>query len=274
MALIWPKPGHRVRFLLQFVSQHAVSCGFALSIVALLGITKLVHFPGIARYDLMFVLCILIQGILLLTKLETWKDAGVVALFHVLGLAMETVKVRAGSWSYPEPSLLQIQGVPLYAGFMYGSVASFMCLAWRRLNLRAEHWPSSFSAFVTAMLVYCQFFIHGWSLWLRLAMLVGLVALFVRSKVLYSIDGQRYWLPMPVAFGLIGLMIYGAENVGTYLGGWQYGYQVHGWQPVHIGKLLAWILLMAVSLIIVAEYKRTLRQLEPESAMIPAVATD
>ena len=67
---------------------------------------------------------------------------------------------------------------------------------------------------------------------------------------------------MPVAFVLIGGMIYVAENIGTYFAGWRYADQAAGWHIVHPMKLVSWILLMTVSLVIVAEYKRRVALLE------------
>jgi uncharacterized membrane protein YoaT (DUF817 family) len=87
-------------------------------------------------------------------------------------------------------------------------------------------------------------------------MALATVWLFRKSLVHFTAAGQRWHIPMPLAFALIGTMIYIAENIGTALGAWRYPNQIGGWQPVHPTKLLSWILLMTVSLVIVAEYKR------------------
>ena len=39
-------------------------------------------------------------------RLETWEEAKVIFVFHVVGTAMEIFKTSVGSWIYPEPSLL------------------------------------------------------------------------------------------------------------------------------------------------------------------------
>jgi hypothetical protein len=54
---------------------------------------------------------------------------------------MEVFKVKAGSWAYPEPAWTKFGGVPLFSGFMYASVASFLIQVWHRLDLRMERWP-------------------------------------------------------------------------------------------------------------------------------------
>ena len=51
---------------------------------------------------------------------------------------MELFKVHKGSWSYPEEAYTKFFGVPLYSGFMYASVASYMCQAWHWFNLKID----------------------------------------------------------------------------------------------------------------------------------------
>ena len=80
----------------------------------------------IARYDLLVVAALLIQVGMLGFKLETLDEAKVILIFHVVGTVMEIFKTGAGSWIYPEPSLLRIGGVPLFSGFMYAAVGSYL----------------------------------------------------------------------------------------------------------------------------------------------------
>ncbi len=250
-----------VAFLLDFTGKQVQSCAFAFSLVGLLIATRFTDLPWMTRYDWMFVFCVAIQLLMVRLNLESWKDAAVVCEFHILGTAMEVYKVAQGSWSYPEAASLTIAGVPFFAGFMYGSVASYMCLAWKKLNLRAIRWPGTTPALVIAALIYLQFYAPIWRLEARLLMMAGVFAVFWRSRVHFDCAGSRWQMPMPAAFALIGTMIYAAENIGTAVGAWQYPNQVGGWTWVHPTKLLSWTLLMTVSLIVVAEYKRRLRSL-------------
>ncbi|MGR5503916.1 DUF817 family protein, partial [Vibrio sp. DNB22_10_4] len=82
-----------------------------------------------------------IQIALLWLKLETWDEAKVILMFHVAGTGMEVFKTAVGSWIYPEASLLRIGGVPLFTGFMYASVGSYIARAWREFDLRFSHHP-------------------------------------------------------------------------------------------------------------------------------------
>jgi uncharacterized membrane protein YoaT (DUF817 family) len=270
MAIRLPALCDWLRFLAGFVWMQAQSCAFPFALVGLLGVTRAVELPWLARYDWLFLLCIAVQLLMVATKLETWRDAAVVGVFHLLGIGLELYKVSNGSWSYPEQSVLAVGPVPLYAGFMYGSVASYMCLAWKKHSLRAADWPSAWVTLPLAAAIYVQFFLPAWSLEARVLM-VGVVAfVFRRSSVHFDCIGERWHIPMPLAFGLIGSMIYVAENIATYLGAWSYPYQLAAWTPVHATKLLSWILLMTVSLIVVAEYKRRVPLLTPVPAEAPS----
>lgn len=59
---------------------------------------------------------------------------------------------------------------------------------------------------------------------------------------------------MPVLVGLIlvALFIWIAENVSTFGSVWIYPTQTDGWQMVPIAKLVAWLLLLVISLVLVA----------------------
>src|SRR6266498_4141225 len=69
---------------------------------------------------------------------ETWREVAVIFGFHLVGLGLELFKVRIGSWQYPGDAVTKIGGVPLFAGFMYAAVGSYICQAWRRFDLRVS----------------------------------------------------------------------------------------------------------------------------------------
>ncbi len=74
-------------------------------------------------------------------RLERWEEVAVIAIFHVVGTAMEVFKTAHGSWIYPEHSFLRIGGVPLFTGFMYAGVGSYMARTWRLMDIRFERFP-------------------------------------------------------------------------------------------------------------------------------------
>jgi len=97
---------------------------------------------GIPRYDVLLVVALAIQGGMVWSRLETWDELKAVSLFHVVGFALEVFKVSGSiaSWSYPDFAYTKVWGVPLFAGFMYAAIGSYIIQAWRLLHLRVR-WP-------------------------------------------------------------------------------------------------------------------------------------
>lgn len=127
--------------LFYFGYEQTKACLFPVIIFLTLAITKIVEVPFIARYDLILYICLLTQILMIVFKIETFDEVKVIGVFHLIGLALELYKVQMGSWSYPEEAITKFFGVPLYNGFMYARVASYMCQAWRRLELRLMNFP-------------------------------------------------------------------------------------------------------------------------------------
>ncbi|MEI9904489.1 MAG: DUF817 family protein [Asticcacaulis sp.] len=86
-------------------------------------------------------MAVLIQGVMLWTRLETFREMQVIFLYHVTGTLMEVFKTYIGSWIYPEAAWFHIAGVPLFTGFMYGAVGSFIARAIRVFDMRFSHTP-------------------------------------------------------------------------------------------------------------------------------------
>ena len=95
----------------------------------------------LARYDFLVLSALTLQVLFLATKLERWDEALVIAIFHVVGTVMEVFKTSHGSWIYPEPSVLRIGGVPLFSGFMYASIGSYVARTWRLFDIRFVNYP-------------------------------------------------------------------------------------------------------------------------------------
>lgn len=242
--------------LLQFTYLQALSCVFPVIIFAALALSKLIEIPFLPRYDFILIVCVLAQIGMLVSKLETFDEFKVICLFHIIGLALELYKVHMGSWSYPEEAYSKIMGVPLYSGFMYASVASYICQSWRRMKLQIINWPKSIYAILLSSLIYLNFFTHHYLYDLRWVLTVLLLIIFFRTAVTYQIFEQRYKMSLTLSFLLIGFFIWIAENITTFLGAWQYPNQEAAWSLVHIGKISSWFLLVVISVIIVAQLKR------------------
>ncbi len=210
--------------------------------------------PGdapIARYDFLVVAAVLIQGLLLATRLERMEEALVILIFHVVGTAMEVFKTAHGSWTYPEASLLRIGGVPLFSGFMYACVGSYMARAIRLFEIRYEGYPPLWGPWILAILAYANFFTHHYLPDIRWGLYALSVVLFGRAWFQFTPDMQVRRMPMLLGFLLIALFIWIAENVGTFTAAWIYPSQKHGWSLVPLEKMGSWYLLMMLSFVLV-----------------------
>jgi uncharacterized membrane protein YoaT (DUF817 family) len=243
--------------LLQFTWQEAVSCFFAAYILLALMITRYYPLPGLPRYDYMLVFVILMQvAMVWIFKMETVDELKVICLFHLLGTTMEMFKVQMGSWSYPGDAYSKVWGVPLYGGFMYASVASYITQAWRRLHLQLENFPPTWINVVVGSLIYVNFFTHHFIFDIRYVLLIAILVIYWHTRVHFKVNEEPFVMPVALAFALTGFFIWIAENIATFLGAWQYPNQAHNWNLVHPGKVNAWLLLFIVSFLIVAQLKR------------------
>ncbi|MDT0497482.1 DUF817 family protein [Algiphilus sp. W345] len=131
--------GWRLRLLelLWFGLKEARACLFAGIIFAAILLMPRNGIAGLPRYDLLLLIAVLSQAWLLRYKIETWDEFKTILVFHSLGFALEAFKISEaiGSWRYPEFAYTKLMGVPLFSGFMYAAVGSYMIQAWRLLNL-------------------------------------------------------------------------------------------------------------------------------------------
>ena len=242
--------------LVHFAWQQAWSCLFPVVIFSSLAITQLISIPGLPRYDLLLIIFLLIQWWMLRSGLETADELKVITLFHLIGLALEIFKVHMGSWAYPEEGYVKIMNVPLYSGFMYASVASYLCQAWRRLKIELVKWPPLWAVVPLAGAIYLNFFTHHFWIDIRWWLAALVIVVFWPTWVAYEVNGKRYRMPLALSFLLIGFFIWIAENIATFFGAWKYPNQVEVWSLVHLGKVSSWVLLVIVSFLIVAVLKQ------------------
>lgn len=249
--------------LIVFGREQALSCLFPVVIFGSLALTQVLPLPWLPRYDWLLLVFLFMQWWMVRSGLETKDELKVITLFHLIGLALEIFKVNMGSWSYPEEGYMKILGVPLYSGFMYASVASYLCQAWRRLDVRLVKWPPFAVVVPLAAAIYLNFFIHHFWIDIRWWLSGLVVVVFWRSWVTYEVNGSRYRMPIALSFILIGFFIWVAENIATFFGAWQYPNQTDTWSLVHLGKVSSWLLLVIVSFLIVA----TLKQVKSSKAV-------
>lgn len=269
---IWQRIGPAAREFGIFAAKEALCSFFPIWVLMSVFVTRHVGIPGLPRYDLILLLCVAMQFAIIAVGLETKKELAVISVFHLLGLLFELHKVALGSWHYPEFSYAAIGGVPLYSGFMYASVASYICQAWRRFDLQVEGMPSAFLSWALATLAYGYFFVRP-VIDFRWLLMAAMVAIFSRTQIKFTVAVARRWMPGWTAFALIAFFVWLAENVGTYYGAWLYPDQVTGWHPVGLSKITSWTLLILVAFVIVAQLKaheRALRDKVSIPGQLPA----
>jgi uncharacterized membrane protein YoaT (DUF817 family) len=212
---------------------------------------------GVPRYDLLLVVAIAIQLWMVKVKLETWDELKAVCLFHVVGFALEAFKVSGSvqSWSYPDFGYTKIFGVPLFSGFMYAAVGSYIVQAWRLLDLRIRHHPPYWMATTIAVLIYVNFFTHHYIGDYRWYLAACALGLYSRTTVVFRPLDRDRRMPLMLGFVLTGFFIWLAENIGTFWGVWRYPNQLGAWSVVHISKWSSWSLLVIMTFTIVASLK-------------------
>lgn len=241
--------------LAYFIYHQSLSCIFPVVIFMTLALSNAIQIPGISRYDFILIICLLAQYLMYKFKLESKDELKVIFLFHMIGLVLEIYKVNFNSWSYPEEAWTKIWGVPLYSGFMYASVASYICQAWRRFDLAIVNWPKSYFAIPLGAMIYLNFFTHHFIYDFRWLLMAALFIVFYRTIVKFTVRKKIYKMPIVISFFLIGFFIWVAENIATFFGAWSYPNQEISWEIVHFGKISSWFLLVVISIMIVAQLK-------------------
>ncbi|MGF0540515.1 DUF817 domain-containing protein [Agrobacterium sp. ES01] len=248
------------RFVVEFLFfgiKEARACLFAgLFFVSIFIVPRQGVF-GIPRYDVLLIIALSIQIWMVWTKLETMDELKAICLFHLVGFALEVFKTSGSiqSWSYPDFAYTKLLGVPLFSGFMYAAVGSYIIQAWRLLDVRIRHHPSYWMATGVALAIYLNFFTHhyiGDYRWYVAALAIGLYA---RTTVIFRPFDRDRQMPMLLSFVLIGFFIWLAENISTFFAIWHYPNQLGAWSTVHLGKWSSWTLLVIMTFTIVASLK-------------------
>lgn len=244
--------GAAVEFLV-FCLKQGWACLFGGAMLALILATKFLwpEHAGPARYDFLFLAALAIQAAMLVFRLETLAEVKVILIFHIVGTAMELFKTSAGSWIYPEENLFRIGGVPLFSGFMYAAVGSYLARISRIFDMRYTNYPPLWATVVLCVAIYVNFFSHHFIVDLRYLLFAATAALYLRTVVHYRVFRFRHRMPLLAGFLLVALFIWFAENIGTWSRAWVYPNQSAGWTPVSIEKLGAWYLLMIISFVLV-----------------------
>jgi uncharacterized membrane protein YoaT (DUF817 family) len=243
---------------LRFGLKQAWACLFGGAMVALIVGTHLWYPRGaaLARYDFLFLAAVAIQIGMLAFKLETLEEAKVILLFHVVGTVMEIFKTGVGSWIYPEPAFFRIAGVPLFSGFMYASIGSYMARCWRLFDFRFTRHPPLWAVYLLGAAIYANFYAHHYTIDIRYLLFAATALLFGRTWIYYKVWRGHRRMPLLLGLFLVALFVWIAENLGTVTKTWLYPHQMAGWSAVSLGKLGSWFLLLIISYALVAAVNR------------------
>jgi uncharacterized membrane protein YoaT (DUF817 family) len=193
-----PRP---IAELVMFTFKQAWACLFGALMLAGLIASDLIWQEtwAMARYDALVIYAITLQALFLIFKLETLAEARVILLFHLTGTAMEIFKVNVGSWAYPEPAILKLWGIPMFSGFMYASVGSFIARVIRIFDMRFAPYPPLWMSFALGTAIYLNFFTHHYIWDLRYVLFALTIILFIRTRVWFKIAETDFWMPLPLA---------------------------------------------------------------------------
>ncbi|MCQ6272934.1 DUF817 domain-containing protein [Pseudarthrobacter sp. R1] len=251
-------PASRIRpKLTEFVVfglKQGWACIFGAALLAVLMAARLWYpdHAGLARNDFLTLAAVAIQVLMVVFKLETLRELRVIILFHLVGTVMELFKTDVGSWSYEAEGVLRLGAVPLFSGFMYAAVGSYMVRVYRLFDLKFASYPRRWITAVVAAAIYLNFFTHHYLWDARWVLLAAVAAVFGRCVMHFRVFRKHHRMPLVIAFLLVALFIWIAENIATWSGAWLYPSQLDGWQPVGLEKLVAWFLLMIISVVLVA----------------------
>ena len=206
----------------------------------------------LARYDFLFLCMIAVQIALLAGRLESLEEAKVILIYHLVGTVMELFKTEVGSWIYPEPNFFRIGGVPLFSGFMYSCIGSYICRAWRLFDFEFTAHPRRLAFAALSVAIYVNFFSHHYMLDLRWLLFALAGWLLFRTRVHFRVWHEHRSMPLLLGLVLVTLFIWFSENIGTFTKIWIYPSQRHGWSMVSVDKIGSWFLLLIISYTLVS----------------------
>jgi uncharacterized membrane protein YoaT (DUF817 family) len=256
----------------RFGLKQGWACLFGGIAVALM-ITTYSFYPAhvpFPRYDFLFVCMISVQAALLALRMETWEEAKVILIYHAVGTMMEIFKTSVGSWIYPETNFFRVMGVPLFTGFMYSCIGSYICRAWRLFDFRFSHHPRRANLMALSVAIYVNFFADHFRLDFRLMLFAAAAIMFSRTTIHFR--AWHAWRSIPLLFGftLVALFIWFSENIGTFTRTWLYPSQQLAWSTVSFAKLGSWFLLVIVSYTLVSLINVPRAMRAPGAARDPA----
>ena len=203
---------------LYFGIKEARACLFVALFFAAMMLTPRAGIFDLLRYDVLLIAALAIQNGMVWSKLESLEELKAICVFHVVGFALEALKVSSAikSWGYPDFGYTKMLCVPLFSGFMYAAIGSYIVQAWPLFDLRVEHQPPHWIAGLISLLIYANFYTHHYIGDYRWYFAAAALGLFARTTVVFRPHDKDRRMPLLLAFVLIDFFIWLAENIGTF----------------------------------------------------------
>ena len=167
-------------------------------------------------------------------KFESMKELMIIMIFHGIAMIMEIFKTHPsiGSWSYPGDYMIGILGVPLFAGFMYSAVGSYIARVWKIFEFKYTNYPKKIYTIVIAIAIYINFFSHHFVYDIRYIIIVAVLFTFGKTRIYFKPHKTYFSMNLALGFSLVALFIWFAENIATYTRIWIYPSQTYVWHMV------------------------------------------
>ena len=220
---------------------------------------------GISRYDFIFLCAVIFQICALLFRFEKPKEFYVILIFHILATIMEVFKTHPSiaSWNYPQVThaYFALGTVPLFTGFLYSAVGSYISRAFMFLKLTYHRFPSFVHLWTLSTLIYVNFFTHHFVYDLRYVLFLYILFIFRNTRIHFQIYKKERSMPFLVSAFLTAGFLWIAENIGTFTNMWRYPNQTEYWKLVSADKVGSWFLLLILSFALVSLiYKERIRR--------------
>jgi uncharacterized membrane protein YoaT (DUF817 family) len=165
--------------------------------------------------------------------------------------------------------------VPLFTGFMYSCIGSYLCRVWRLFDFRFDRHPPRWALVALSIAIYANFFAHHYMPDLRIGLFAAAALLFARTTIYFKVWEDDRSMPLLLGLGLVTLFIWFAENIGTFTKTWLYPSQQHGWAMVSPAKFGSWFLLLIISYTLVSliNTPRARGELRRTAPVVPELKT-
>ena len=159
-----------------------------------------------------------------------------------------------GSWTYPAVSgaVFVLLSVPLFSGFLYSAVGSYISRAFKFLKLSYDNFPPYYHLWILSVLIYVNFFTHHFFYDIRLFLFAYIFVVFWKTKVNFQVYLKERSMSFLLTATLTALFVWIAENIGTFTKIWLYPSQAISWHLVSLEKIGSWFLLLILSFALVS----------------------